>query len=82
MNITRVTNALLQALKVDVTPHIICLPHQQALYQNVAIKLQYPKLIKFTRIHVDKLTELFPDFLPAEMPLMPARTKEGVCLKI
>lgn len=82
MNITRVTNALLQALEVDVTPHIICLPHQQALYQNVAIKLQYPKLIKFTRIHIDKLTELFPAFLPAQMPLMPARTKEGGCLKI
>lgn len=82
MNITRVAKALLQAVEADVTPHIICLPYQQALYQNVAINLQYPKLIKFTRIHIDKLTEQFPDFLPAEMPLMPARTKEGACLKI
>lgn len=63
------------AVEADVTPHIICLPHQQALYQNVAIKLQYPKLIKFTRIYIDKLTELFPDYLPA-------RTKEGEYLFI
>lgn len=82
MNITRATRVLLQAIEADVTPHIICLPHQQVLHQDVAVKLQYPKLIKFTRIQIDKLTELFPAFLPAQIPLKPARTKEGEYLEI
>ncbi len=82
MNITRVEQALLQALTVDVTPDIICLPQQNELYQSIAIKLQYPKRIKFTIIKNEKLIELFPKFLPSEIPLMPARTKEGEYLVI
>lgn len=82
MNITRVEQALLQALTIDVTPNIICLPHQKELYQSIAVKIQYPKRIKLTIVKNEKLIELFPKFLPTEIPLMPARTKEGECLVI
>lgn len=82
MNITRIENALLQALKVDVTPDIICLPHQKELYQSIAVKMQYSKRIKLTIVKNEKLIELFPKFLPITIPLMPARTKEGECLGV
>ncbi len=51
-------------------------------YCRRMLKSPYPKTIKLTRIHINKLTELFPAFLLAEMPLMPAWIKEGNMVRV
>lgn len=82
MNITRVRRALEQSLTAGVIPNIICLAHQRAIYQHMAVYLEYPQQMKFTIIRHNKMAELFPKLLPNEKRIEPARTKDGEYLVI
>lgn len=77
MNITRVGKGLEQTLYTDYIPHIVCLPYQRPIYQELAVRMQYPKLMKFTVLNRNKVIEQFPILAPTEEKIKPAKTKNG-----
>ncbi len=77
MNITRVRRALEQSLMADVIPNIICLAHQRAVYQRMAVYLEYPKQMKFTIVRHNKMAEMFPKLLSEEINISPVCAKDG-----
>lgn len=77
MNITKVIKGLEQTIYADVIPSIICLPYQKAIYQELAVRNQYPKLMKFTALNRSKLIEQFPQLGRQEEKPKPAKTVDG-----
>ena len=77
MNITRVSRVLEQTLHTDYIPHIICLPYQRAAYQELAVRKQYPKLMKFTVLNRSKVIDRFPILGGTANNLKPARAANG-----
>lgn len=77
MNITRVSRGLEQTLYTDYIPHIICLPYQRTAYQELAVRKQYPKLMKFTVLNRSKVIDQFPILGGTANNLKPARAANG-----
>lgn len=77
MNITKVSRGLEQTLYTDCIPHIICLPYQRTIYQELAVRKQYPKLMKFTVLNRSKVIEQFPILGGVERELKPAKAANG-----
>lgn len=82
MNVSRVKQALEQTLTVNVIPNIICLPYQRSTYQKMAVYYEYPKQMKFTVIHNDKINELFSSVLPDKKYIQAARSRDGEYVKL
>lgn len=82
MNITRVRYSLEQSLLSGIIPNIICLAHQKAIYQHMAVYLEYPNQMKFTVVRHNTMTDMFPQLLTEETRIEPARTKDGEYLII
>ena len=81
-NITRVRYSLEQSLLSGIIPNIICLAHQKAIYQHMAVYLEYPKQMKFTVVRHNTMTDMFPQLRMGETKIEPARTKDGEYLII
>ena len=77
MNITRVSRGLEQTVHTDYIPHIICLPYQRAAYQELAVRKQYPKMMKFTVLNRSKVIDRFPILGGTANNLKPARAANG-----
>ena len=43
----------------------------------MAVRMQYPKLMKFTVLNRNKVIEQFPILAPTEEKIKPAKTKNG-----
>ena len=81
-NITRVRYSLEQSLLSGIIPNIICLAHQKAIYQHMAVYLEYPNQMKFTVVRHNTMTDMFPQLRMGETKIEPARTKDGEYLII
>lgn len=53
------------------------MPYQRPIYQELAVRMQYPKLMKFTVLNRNKVIEQFPILAPTEEKIKPAKTKNG-----
>ena len=49
-----------QSLLSGIIPNIICLAHQKAIYQHMAVYLEYPNQMKFTVVRHNTMTDMFP----------------------
>lgn len=77
MNVTRIQKGLEQTIYDGYTPHIICMPYQRAVYQKMAVRIQYPKMMKLTVLNKGKLIEQFPILNNIKENIKPATDVNG-----
>lgn len=82
MNVTRIQKGLEQTIYDGYTPHIICMPYQRAVYQEMAVRMKYPKMMKFTVLNKNKLTEQFPKLTSVKENIKPATDVNGKYIDI
>lgn len=65
-----------------IIPNIICLAHQKAIYQHMAVYLEYPNQMKFTVVRHNTMTDMFHGITDGGNENRAARTKDGEYLII